>query len=762
MRDKTWANPVNRIALCEIYYKKNHRENGVMPELTVSMPAYDAGKYIRQAMESVLRQEGVNLELIVVDDGSTDQTAVVVASCRDARIRLVRNSRRMGIGYCHNVVLRESRSPFIAHVDADDFLLPGALGKMVRALEDNPGVGQAHCYFFDVDEHGRTTREAFHERWARFRRSRPPTLDYKAKLTGGDTVINHLRTYRKVVLEELGEFNEKIRFGIDYDMALRILDRYTIKIVPEFLYCRRVHGTNTTESLRFKAVRFWVQSYWIRRQLVREKKVQFLSGSQFDLHRRLCTRVTNASWRVRERWRAAFRRTGVILRWRVLAPVSAALYHSAVNSLSWWPLGHSPVRPKKPATTRGRVAYYHHAFPILSETFIQREVAALMRSGVSVTVMAHEAQGQKYFDADAKRLMVQTHYLEPRDTNALARYARGFIRRTPFTLLNLFLYVVFRSRTTRKSFRSDREMFKRVLYLAGVLKENGVTHVHAPWASNDAFVALVAARLLKIPYTVQARAYDLHRNTSQYGLQERLGQAEFVVTNSCYNATVIKSLLPQRAEGKIRPIYNGIDLDRFQSGNGRKGSDSVVKLLSVARLVKPKGLEYLMMACRILWDRGYPVRCEVIGSRVASDMNYYISLQRLRRALNLEKEVRFLGAQPFDRVLAKYREADIFVLPSVIAEDGSGDVTPNAVIEAMAMKLPVVSTKSRGIPELIEDGVSGLLVPPRDEEALAQALIRLIEDKELRDKLGNNARKRVEERFDINKNIGKFVALFQG
>jgi colanic acid/amylovoran biosynthesis glycosyltransferase len=245
-------------------------------------------------------------------------------------------------------------------------------------------------------------------------------------------------------------------------------------------------------------------------------------------------------------------------------------------------------------------------------------------------------------------------------------------------------------------------------------------------------------------------------------LPEKLASAEFVITNSHYNEAVIKSLLPPGSRGKIHTIYNGIELNRFRPGNGRRGSDSVLRILSVANLVEPKGLEYLLGACKILRDRGYPVKCEVIGPRVAYSMNYYIKLQKLRRALALDGEFRFLGAQPFDRVLEKYREVDIFVLPAVIAEDGSGDVTPNAVIEAMAMKLPVISTRSRGIPDLVEDGVSGMLVPPRDEEALAQAIMRLIEDKELRDKFGHNARKRVEERFDISKNIGEFVALFKG
>jgi glycosyltransferase involved in cell wall biosynthesis len=154
------------------------------------------------------------------------------------------------------------------------------------------------------------------------------------------------------------------------------------------------------------------------------------------------------------------------------------------------------------------------------------------------------------------------------------------------------------------------------------------------------------------------------------------------------------------------------------------------------------------------------VECAIVGGRVANEVNYYIKLRKLQRALGLESAVRFLGAQPFDRVLQHYAEADVFVLPAVTASDGRRDVTPNVLIEAMAMQLAVVSTTSGAIPEIIEDGVSGILVPPGDVAALAAAMARLADDVRLRAELGKNARKRVEQRFDVKRNIGKYVALF--
>jgi colanic acid/amylovoran biosynthesis glycosyltransferase len=737
-----------------------------MPEVTVSMPAYNAGKYIQQAIDSVLHQDGIEVELLVVDDGSTDDTAAIVAACSDPRVRLLRNGRRMGIGYCHNVVLRESRSPAIAHVDADDFLRPGALRKVVDALRSDAGVGQAHCYFLDVDSDGRATRDACRKRWMSFRRNRPPTLDYKTAVVSAAGVINHLRTYRRSVLEELGGFNERIPFAVDYDMALRVLDRYRIKLVPEYLYCRRLHAENTTESLRFKRVRFWVQQYRIRRQLARAKKVHFLSGVQFDFHKLLGAIVRDAWQRRRRGVRTAWDRCWVFLRFRVVAPLSAILYRTAINRLSWWPLSWSWLGRARgrdaTATAPEHLAYYVQSFPILSETFIQREIAALRRAGLTVDVVARRARDEAYLDDDARRLKETTHYLDPMDPERLAAYKRRFFARRPLAMLNVFLYFVLRRHSAEKSYANDQLLFNRAVYLAGVLEEKGVTRVHSPWAFGPAMTALAAARLLQIRYTVQARASDIHRRTSAVGLHEKLVHAECVITNAHYNESVIRSLLPPGSDGKIRTIYEGIDLRRFQPRDRGRERPSVARILSVARLVEPKGLEYLIAACRILRDAGHAVHCEVIGGRASSEMNYYLKLQKLRRSLGVEAEVTFLGAQPFDRVLEKYREVDVFVLPAVQASDGRRDVTPNALIEAMAMKLPVVSTRSGAISEIVDDGVSGLLVPPRDEAALAQAIMRLLDDAALRQQLGDAARKRVEERFDINKNVAAYVTLFGG
>ncbi len=732
-----------------------------MAELTVSMPAYNTERFIEGAIESVLRQKGVDYELIVVDDGSQDGTAEVVQSFDDARVRLIRNESRMGIAYCHNRVIEHSRSPFIAHVDSDDMLLPGALAKMVEKLKSSPDIGQAHCHFFDVDEQGRTTREAFRKRRRWFLQSRTPGMDYRRELLVFGSVMNALRTYRREVFETVGTFNEALRWGEDWEMALRILNKYDIGLVPEFLYARRLHEGNTWESLRFKGLRSWSQRFLIARRLRRSHQVGFLRQQQYDPRRLLLLGLCHIL-RLPE-MAALFsipRRAVHFAARHLLAPVLERAYDLAVNHLSWWPI--KTIRSTKGAQKR-RFAYYLWRFPTLSETFIRREIAALDRSGLDVQVIADAPGDLHLLDQKAESPAQRTHYLLPEDEGLFLKYRSRFRAADPLLYLSSFLNVVLCRYGSYKTLREDFHVFRKAIYLAGALVDQGANHVHAPWADKCAFIAWIASRLAKVPYSVQARAHDLYRAKHRYAHREKFGNAEFIVTNCAYNESHIRSFLPERDWHKIHVIYEGIDLEEFLPVQQKLHESGPVRILSVARLIEEKGLVYLLQACKMLRDRGYAFTCQILGGpELPHFANYYVTLKKLHRALGLDDCVSFLGAQPFERVLAELGSADIFVLPCVMASDGSRDITPNALIEAMAMKLPVISTNLSGIPESVENGGSGILVPPKDEQALADALMQLIEDEDLRRELGERARKRVQERFDIKKNIARYVALFQG
>ena len=443
------------------------------------------------------------------------------------------------------------------------------------------------------------------------------------------------------------------------------------------------------------------------------------------------------------------------LRWHLWAPAAAGLYRGLYRRLGWWPLGGRTPQDARPGAPL-RLAYYHHAFPVLSETFIRREVLALREAGVAVEVLSHEAFGVEHFDEQARAMMASTVYLPwPRQ---LPDAWRMLARRHPLRLLNTFCWLLFRQHMAYKLFRYDRELFHRVVQLAGELHARGITHVHTPWASPDATVALLAARLVGVRYSLQARASEIHRHTARHGRRERLAAAAFVVTNTTYNERFLRGELAD-AGPPLHLIRNGIDLRGF-TPPARAAREGALRLLFVGRLTAPKGVDHLLEACAQVRDAGLALDCIIVGGRVTDEVNLYLDLRRRQRALGLQSVVRFAGAQPFSRVLEHYAAADVFVLPAVQAADGRREITPNAIVEAMAMGCAVISTPIGGIPEIVEDEVSGLLVPAGDAAALAAAIMRLGADPALRQRLGAAARRRVEERFDIARNIQQYVTLF--
>ncbi|HYD48457.1 MAG TPA: hypothetical protein VEB21_08925, partial [Terriglobales bacterium] len=224
------------------------------------------------------------------------------------------------------------------------------------------------------------------------------------------------------------------------------------------------------------------------------------------------------------------------------------LYRFAHRWLSWWPIG--ARRRRAGALAPLRIGYYYHAFPVPSETFIVREIGALERIAIAVEVFAHRPPDPENLGPEARRRIATTTYIDPIDPQRLRGYRRRFLRRRPLTVANLFLYNAVRSHRPHSKPIHDRELFDRAVYLAGLLQDRGITHVHVPWAKADAAIAMMAARLIDIPYTVQARASDLHRDTSQIGLRERLRNADCVVTNAEFNRPVIASLLADDVRGR--------------------------------------------------------------------------------------------------------------------------------------------------------------------------------------------------------------------
>ena len=350
------------------------------------------------------------------------------------------------------------------------------------------------------------------------------------------------------------------------------------------------------------------------------------------------------------------------------------------------------------------VAYVIGTYPSLTTTFIDREVRLLRSWGATVDVISLRRPTATVSPEQAA-LAASTSYARPVTSSQLVRRHAHFLRRRPPpTCGRSPRWSPSRGLSLRDRMRTVGH-FGLGVSVAGQLREAGrYDRIHAHFIDRAATVALVAARLLDVPYSVTAHAADIY--VSPLLLRTKLAGGDFVATCTGYNRTHLAEVAPEAAE-KIVLAYHGLDLERYDASS--RHPSTVPTMLAVGQLREKKGFVHLLDACRQLAERGMPFRCEIIGEGPQR-----ADLEGAVQDLGLEQHVALLGAQTHEEVIDAYRRAWVFVLPCVVGDDGDRDGIPNVILEAMAMGLPVVSTRHSGIPEVVEHEVTGLLVRPAD------------------------------------------------
>jgi len=405
-----------------------------------------------------------------------------------------------------------------------------------------------------------------------------------------------------------------------------------------------------------------------------------------------------------------------------------------------------------------RFAYLLKRFPRLSETFVLNEMLELQRQGVELRIYALLDPLEKQTHPEAARLRSRVVYLHDprRRLRSWSRLLGGaFLQGVTHPLGAL--RVVWALCSVHRSLPSLRHAIEG-LWLARDLRRNGIGHLHAHFIHSPAAVAYLAFLAAGPPFSVTAHAKDLY-TTLPRNLRIRARAARFVITCTRFNAAHLAGVLSQslgapHQRDEIHVLYHGTDLKRF--GPDRSGVEAD-RILSIGRLVPKKGFHDLVDALALIDRKGLRVRADVYGGGPLRD-----ELEALADLFGLQGRLTFHGARLQDEITAAYRRAAVFVLVPVVTDDGDRDGIPNVLVEAMASGVPVVATRISGIPELITDGIDGLLVREHDPAALAGAIERVLRDPELAARLGRGGRARVERDFDLVANTRRLRALFQG
>jgi colanic acid/amylovoran biosynthesis glycosyltransferase len=401
-----------------------------------------------------------------------------------------------------------------------------------------------------------------------------------------------------------------------------------------------------------------------------------------------------------------------------------------------------------PAQTHPRLAYLLSIYPATSHTFFLNEIAELRRLGFTIDVASINKPAEVHSELEASAL-ASTYYLKATE---------------PATILLVLLKVLFtRPRVVLRGLRASLQLdgwnlpascyalfyLVEALLLGDWLRRRGHTHLHIHFGGPVATVGMLTSMAWQFPYSLMIHGPEEFYDVDKFYLRRKVERAQFVLCISDYCRSQVMKVCDPKHWAKLHVVRLGVDHRVFVPDPAMERIGAI-EIVCVGRMVPAKGHLILLRAFAELLRCGYNLRLRLIG-----DGDGRSGLESFVRSENINASVIFEGSLSHEVTRQRLARADIFVLASF------AEGLPVALMEAMAMEIPCVSTFVAGIPELIRDGVEGLLVPPSSEQALFTAMERMVCDADLRRNLAHAGRRRVLELYDLQQNVRMLAGTLQ-
>jgi glycosyltransferase involved in cell wall biosynthesis len=409
------------------------------------------------------------------------------------------------------------------------------------------------------------------------------------------------------------------------------------------------------------------------------------------------------------------------------------------------------IPPKKPV-----LGMILKGYPRISESFISNEILLLERQGIPIHIFSMRHPREAFSHKSVQEIRARVDYLPQSILAALPQllfFNLILAMKRPGPYLKSIRVAFRRFLRTHKS-ATIKHLLQAGYLVQKLLPGSGVIHLHAHFAHSPSSVAMFASQLSGLDFSFTGHAKDIY-TSNPLQLKEKMNKARFVVTCTEYNRRHL-STLAGKDHVPLYRMYHGIDLDLFSGGGSRKNPTAPYGLVTVARLVPKKGLPTVYRALQRLQLKGVDFRHRLIGD--GDDRDRVLDLIR---ELGLSESCQWLGTLAHEQVLDYYRRSDLFVLGCEQAANGDRDGIPNVFVESLAMGLPVVGTRLSAIPELIEDGRTGLLVTPGNDEEMADAMLRILTDNQLREQILHSGKKRVRQAFNNRALIKDLFSVYQ-
>lgn len=398
-------------------------------------------------------------------------------------------------------------------------------------------------------------------------------------------------------------------------------------------------------------------------------------------------------------------------------------------------------------------------FPELHETFILRELVALEKRGLQFDIYSLQFPRDPITIDDAIRLSEErTSYGKLISVASLSAFVKTLITK-PIKTLSAIGKVVWHGRDRPKDVVKNLAILPLTLQFHQMGSERGITHWHGHWANIPTTACWFLQQIHGVTWSAAIHGEDIF--SANKFLSYKLDDAEFSVVCSGYFCNHLKTEIGLQQPEDIHLNYHGLDPRVMERSGERtfnaRDENARLKVVSIGRLVPTKGHDVLIKACALLKHKhNVDLELQLIGSGPIDD-----ELQALAEAENISDAIHFRGGLAFEDVLSTLEQADMFCLAPRLIPGHPPDGIPNVIAEAMALRVPVVSTRVSAIPELLETGKTGQLVEVDDVEGFANAMLMLANDESLAKSISDAGFTKVAQLFNQQKNIDELIALFK-
>ncbi|MFH1514100.1 MAG: glycosyltransferase [bacterium] len=398
---------------------------------------------------------------------------------------------------------------------------------------------------------------------------------------------------------------------------------------------------------------------------------------------------------------------------------------------------------------KGKILYLLHWFPAISETFILREILEFQKHGEVVDVARLNQSPDKITHSEVEKF--DGEIFDPKKGFIHVLSAHFFWLTSSPEIYFPVLFTIVSKISHPKTVTVSLRAFCKAVRIAWQLKDSDYRHIHAHFGNAPATGAWILAKFLNAPFSFTLHAVGVFLPDKL--LVRKVADSKFVGVISQFNINYLKERFPDIDSEKFKIVRCGICPDEFEFSLADK-LNQPAKVLSVGRMVETKGFRDLIHAVKKLKNDGKPVELTLIGGGEKLD-----EFRKLASDLEIADLVKFTGPLPQNDVRDAMLNCDLFVLAASVSPKGDRDGIPVVLMESLAFGIPTISTEVSGIPELIKNFETGLLVPEKNPDALSDAMMLLINELGLRKRLSHTGRKLVEEQFNVEKNASTLLSL---